>query len=238
MSLDEKVKAFLEFLRIAAWPALIAWLVWYFRDEVKRVITRITKLGLTGAEFAPPAEQVPTPPPKGVSAAAPSAQSPSGGIAPASPQLGSVQQFIDRIKTGISADQLDPSVQAIRKDLTTLSADQAAQVEALTYSVASLNIQLAHERTYRAIFGSQLQLMALMNVDIGVPPDVAKSVYHTAKTAYPDFYRSYTFEQWIRFLQGTGLITIVPNGNYVLTAYGRGLLKYILDQHLPTNKPW
>jgi hypothetical protein len=64
MSLDEKVKAFLEFLRIAAWPALIAWLVWYFRDEVKRVITRITKLGLTGAEFAPPAEQVPTPPPK------------------------------------------------------------------------------------------------------------------------------------------------------------------------------
>src|SRR5262249_5898218 len=131
MSLDEKVKAFLEFLRIAAWPALIAWLVWYFRDEVKRVITRITKLGLTGAEFAPPAEQVPTPPPKGVSAAAPSAQSPSGGIAPASPQLGSVQQFIDRIKTGISADQLDPSVQAIRKDLTTLSADQAAQVEAL-----------------------------------------------------------------------------------------------------------
>jgi len=238
MSIDEKVKALLEFLKIVAWPALIAWLFCYFRDEVRRVIARITKLGLTGAEFAPPPEQVSTPPPKGVSAAAPSAQPPSRDIAYASPQPGSVQQFIDRIKTGISADQLDPSVQAVRNDLTTFGANQAAQVEALTYSVASLNIQLAHERNYRAIFGSQLQLLALMNADIGVPANVARNVYDTAKTTYPEVYRSYTFEQWIGFLQSTGLITIAPNGNYVLTAYGRGLLKYILDQHLATNKPF
>jgi hypothetical protein len=51
-------------------------------------------------------------------------------------------------------------------------------------------------------------------------------------------YRSYTFEQWIGFLQGTGLITIAPNGNYVLTTYGRGLLQYVLNEHLPTNKPF
>jgi len=239
MSLDEKVEAFLEFLKIAAWPALIAWLVWYLRDEVKRAATRITELGLTGAKFAPPTEQVATLPPKGVSAAAPSAQSPSEGIAPASPQPGSVQQFIDRIKRFISVDQLDPSVQAVRNDLTTIiGTDPKAQVEALTYNVASLNIQLAYERSYRAIFGSQLQLMQLMNVDIGVPPNVAKGIYDRAKTTYPEVYRSYTFEQWIGFLQGTGLISIAPNGNYVLTAYGRGLLKYILDMHLATNKPF
>jgi hypothetical protein len=238
MSLDERVKAVLEFLKIAAWPLLIFWLVLYFRDEVKRAITRITELGLTGAKFAPPTEQVATPPPKGVSSAAPSTQSSSGGSAPASAQLGSVQQFIDRMKRFIPADQLDLSVQAVRNDLKTLSADPAAQVEALTYSVASLNIQVAYERSYRIIFGSQLRLMQLMNVDIGVPPDVAKGVYDTAKTAYPEFYRSYTFEQWIWFLQGTGLITIAPNGNYVLSAYGRGLLKYILDQHLATSKPF
>jgi hypothetical protein len=80
--------------------------------------------------------------------------------------------------------------------------------------------------------------MALMNVDMGVPPNVAKGVYDTAKTAYPEVYRSYTFEQWIGYLQGTGLINIAPNGNYVLTRYGRGLLKYILDWHLATNKPF
>src|SRR5262245_45071922 len=44
MSLDEIVKALLELLKIAAWPALIAWLVWYLRDEVKRAATRITEL--------------------------------------------------------------------------------------------------------------------------------------------------------------------------------------------------
>jgi hypothetical protein len=106
MSLDEIVKSILEFLKIAAWPLLIVWLAWYFRDEVKRATTRITELGLTGAKFAPPTEQIATPPPEGVSAAAPSAQPPSEGIASASPKPGSVQQFIDRIKTVISADQL------------------------------------------------------------------------------------------------------------------------------------
>src|SRR5262249_50060135 len=154
------------------------------------------------------------------------------------PPSGSVKQFVDGIKAVISADQLDPSVQAVRKDVTTLSADQTAQMEALTYSTASLNIQLAHERNYRAIFGSQLQLLALMNVDVGVPPNIAKGVYDRAKTDYPKDYHSYTFEQWIGFLQSTGLISVAPNGNYVLTAYGRGLLKYILDFHLATNKPF
>src|SRR5262245_22436193 len=235
MSVDERIKVFLEFLKIVVWPALIAWLAWYFRDEVKRATTRITELGLTGAKFAPPVEQVATPPPKGVSAAAPTAQPQSGDIAPAT---GSVQQFIDGMKRSISADQLDPSAQAVRKDLEILSGDQTAQLEALTYAVASLNIQLAHERNYRVIFGSQLQLMALMNVDVGVPPNVAKGVYDTAKAAYPEVYRSYIFDQWIGFLQDTGLITVAPNGNYVLSAYGRGLLKFILDQHLATNKPF
>src|SRR5262245_39985038 len=134
MSFDEIVKAFLEFLKIAVWPALIFWLVWYLRDEVKRAATRITELGLTGAKFAPPTEQVATRRPRGVASAAPSAHPASGGIAPASAQPGSGQQFIERMKRFISAHQRDPSVQAVRNVLkTTIGADPTAQVEALTY---------------------------------------------------------------------------------------------------------
>jgi hypothetical protein len=66
VSPDDIIKAFIEILKIVAWPALLLWLVWYLRDEVKRVATRITELGLTGAKFAPPPpEQVSSRPQEG-----------------------------------------------------------------------------------------------------------------------------------------------------------------------------
>jgi hypothetical protein len=70
VSIDERIKAFTEVLKIVAWPAIIVWLAWYFRVEVKRVAI--------GLKFAP--KQVPTQPTTGVSAAVPPgpASTPSG----------------------------------------------------------------------------------------------------------------------------------------------------------------
>lgn len=69
MSAEEKVKAFIEVLKIVAWPAIVGWIIWYLRDEIKRAGSRIIELGPAGARFAPPPEQVPTQPTTGVSAA-------------------------------------------------------------------------------------------------------------------------------------------------------------------------
>jgi hypothetical protein len=71
----------------------------------------------------------------------------------------------------------------------------------------------------------------------GVSADVARKFHEEAKAMFPDAYRSYTFEHWITFLVGSGLVT-VGQGNYVLTPYGRGFLKYIVDRGLPPNKPF
>jgi hypothetical protein len=76
-----------------------------------------------------------------------------------------------------------------------------------------------------------------MNVDHGVPQDVARQTYEAAKSTYPEVYRHFPFEHWIGFLQNGGLITVAPSGNYVLTPYGRGFLKYILDRRLSVTKP-
>ena len=46
--------SFLNFLSSLAWPAVVVWLVWYLRDEVKGAAKRITALGYTGAQFADP----------------------------------------------------------------------------------------------------------------------------------------------------------------------------------------
>lgn len=103
---------------------------------------------------------------------------------------------------------------------------------------AALSIQLNHERTYAPIYGSQLRLMVLMNNPGGLDIEGARSVYTETTGAWPDRYKSYTFEQWIGFLTASGLCTLDASNHYQLTPYGRGFLKYILDRRLSSTKPF
>jgi hypothetical protein len=226
----------IELLKVLTWPAVVVWLIWYLRDEVKRAAARIIELGLTGAKFAPP------PPPEQVPPPSPASPLPTPGDSAQSGALAAsdrTQQFIAEIKSRVSEDQLRSSVQALREQLPSRTGtDPKQQVEGLIYFAASLAIQLGHEQVYRSIYGSQLEALAQMIPAGGAPPNVAKDIYERAKASFPDAYRSYTFEQWIRFLFQTGLCQIGPNGDYVLTPYGRGFLKYIVDAHLPPNKPF
>jgi hypothetical protein len=240
MSTDEKVKALLELLKIVAWPAFLAWLIWFLRDEVKHAAARITELGLTGAKFAlsAPPEQIAQSPTASVSEGVGSARG-VGTATAVSSGAGSSALFIASAKAKFSEEQLQPAVQALRRDVeATFGSNPQHQVEGLIYFSASLNVQLIHERNYRMIFGSQLQLLEMMIADAGIPAAVAMNAYNMAKTAHPDIYRSITFEQWIGFLLRAGLCNVAPNGNYVLTPFGRGFLRYIVDMHLPTNKPF
>lgn len=229
MSAEEKFKAFTEILKVVTWPAILVWLVWYLRDAIKRAVGRITEVGLSGAKFAPPPDQIPSAPQQGVSA------TPSGSQ-PAAPIEGGsrLQQFIANVRAFISDEVLDPAVQSVRADLPNkLGSNQADQLEGLIYTTASLNVQVAHERNYNAIFGSQIQLLTQMVPALGIPAQVARNVYAQAKSSYPEFYRTYTFDEWIGFLQQSGLCVVGQGGNYILTPFGRGFLKYIVDRRLP-----
>jgi hypothetical protein len=254
MSLAELIAALTEILKIVAWPSVVLGLVWYFRKEIKGAAPRITELGWAGAKLAPlPHEQIASPPPnEGIGEATASPPS-SGGVVSAavgsargtgradgiSPSTaGSVELYISKLKNIVSEDQLEPAVQAIRRQLaTTIGPTPQDQLEGLIYLAAWLNVQLIHERNSGMIFGSQIRLLAQMNSQPEVTPAEAMQVYNEAKAAYPDFYRSITFEQWIGFLTTAGLCAMGPNGNYVLTPFGHGFMRYIWDRRLPLNKP-
>jgi hypothetical protein len=231
MSLNEKIDAFIKFLSVVAWPAVILWLAWYLRDEIKRVANRTIEAGLSGFKFAAPQpEQIPSPPKEGVAATSPQPPSQTAGGDRIGP-------FIANIRGHLSPEQVEPAAQIVRAELDkTFGSDPADQVEGLVYAVASLNIQLSHERNYNLIYGSQLRLMEQM-IGGGISVEVARRLYEEAKAAFEEVYRNYTFEQWIGFLVRSGLIS-VQDANYVLTPYGRGLLRYILDRQLPPNKPF
>ena len=253
MSADEIVKAVTEILKIVAWPTVVGLIFYYLRQEIKAVAARITEVTTTGFKAAPP-NQNPSAPLSFEAKFIEAETSPSTDASPAGSETeaetspstdASPALYIAKIKAMVSEDQLAGPVKIVRDDLTkNVGPDPKNQVEALTYLSAGLNVQLAHERNYNAIFGSQLQLLEQMNPGIGVPPSVARQIYDAAKAASPEeVYRNYTFDQWIAFLQNGGLITVAEHGlgtvgNYVLTPYGRGFLKYLVDRRLSVNKPF
>ena len=109
------VKATLDFLRIMAWPVLLGFGVWYFRDEIKKSIGRITRVGPTGAEFAP----LPQQPPADTQAL------PSGGAA----------ELIAQIKRENPSDIIEPLVQRVKQDARALTQNAEGQIEALAYAL-------------------------------------------------------------------------------------------------------
>ena len=216
-----------------AWPFVVALVVWYFRNDLKTALKRVTEVGLTGAKFQPPSppeQQIPSP------ASAVTAQElPAPKSDVPAPKPG-VQAYIAQVKSFISADQLDPVLQKLKTDLATV-AMTSDQLEVMLYLAASLTVQLSHERNYNAIFGSQINLLAQANSAGGIAPAMANALYEQAKAANPIFAAAYKFDQWIGYLINASLLTQSQTGAYVLTNYGRGFLKYILDRQLPVNKP-
>jgi hypothetical protein len=216
----------IDIVKALAWPAVVAWVVWYLRDELKAAAKMLTEIGPTGAKFAPPQQVVET-----TAVVALGSEKASGTGVTASHN---VQAFIGQVKSVISDDQLQPMLQKIRHDLSSMAGEnQRDQIEALLYNSASLSVQLAHERTYNVIFGSQLTLLAQANGVNGLSQAAARGLFEQiAKPANP----SLSFEQWIAYLTNSGLMQLDPLGNYVLTIYGRGFLKYIVDRKLSVFK--
>jgi hypothetical protein len=210
-------------------------LVWYFRADIKAGFRRVTKIG--PIELA--AEQTPSRPtePVRVTATTPVVGAPEVG-ALQSGASGGLQQVIATIAALVSKDQLDQVMQATRDGL--LAANKITEPkdlsEALLHYSAALAITLSHERNYRGIFGSQIQLLRQMETVADIDRSSASAIYEAARAANPEPYRYFTFDHWLLFLQQAGLVANAPNGNYVLTAFGRGFLRYILSQQLPLAK--
>jgi hypothetical protein len=66
--------------------------------------------------------------------------------------------------------------------------DPRDQGELLLYYAAALAVVLNHERNYRAIFGSQLELLMQMDIERGMGPSAARAFYDAAKAATPNAY--------------------------------------------------
>ncbi len=83
-----------------------------------------------------------------------------------------------------------------------------------------------YEVTWAYIFRSQI--LALMEINRRLLPIAeVKAFYDKAAVEYPDYYATYSFEQWMEFMKSHTLIIWHPSGMVEITVQGRDFLKFL-----------
>jgi hypothetical protein len=194
----------LDYLDVLAWPVLVAstliYVFWRFRENMSGLIDRIVEVRVPGG---------------GALGIAPPQQ-------PANVDEAVLDDDEDEILTQIVNDY-----EAQLQERGEQYEQQEAQLRSDLF-IARLELDL--ERTYRWIFGSQIQaLRALQDAHpASVPRTLVEPIFDAAKAQYPDFHRASTFETWIRFLLNEGiagsLVEQLGDGTCKVTLKGTAFL--------------
>src|SRR5262249_1573960 len=104
----------------------------------------------------------------------------------------------------------------------------------LIRAVAIFRVWAAHERTYRLITGSQLELLLRANT-APVKTDTARQMYETAKANHPNWYNDFAFETWVSFPMNVGFLREEPSGLRI-TLLGQDFLHYLINNSLTGPK--
>ena len=224
---------------VLGWPVAALFLGLLFRKPLTELVGRINNIKAPGIEVAaPPAiaqidAKVPISPPAALKGEiAPISTEPAivpSAMTPLSPEILDEKRAAVR-SFGHGLPMVDESVQSIKTELVGLDLPLASEdtAEILVRHLATTQLMVRCERTHRAIFGSQIVALHLMNNGGPQPDRALMSLFENARAQEPRFYGSYTFENWIGFLIGEAAVLKTDNSELsAITVYGRTYLEYI-----------
>lgn len=192
-----------------AWPSIVATGGYYYREEIRGLFKRVQKIGLGGAQFETTPAQVPTTVEKNIV----SNQLRDVGLART--------PFMSEVERRLLAD-LDSTPDEKRLPL-------------LVRLLAQARIELACERIYSIIFGSQIRgLRELEKAGGQVPIKDAQEFFGSVKTEFPEFYDKIDFWDWISYLTRSDLV-VTSTEDVELTPFGRDFLLYLAARGLPNR---
>jgi hypothetical protein len=198
-----------------AWPSVVLILglvaIFVFRQPLSRFIDRARKVGKCGVEAGPPGQEV------GV------------GIKP-SPADELLKVFDNTL--------LVQREQFICAELDRQGIKQTAERErVLVRHLAGLSIAQSFEAAYSYIWGSQLAVLQFLNSAgaAGVAVDQIQPWYQSAASQSPDLYASYTFDQWLGYLESHSLIRRAA-GAVAITLEGREFLRFLIERGYRLHK--
>lgn len=95
--------------------------------------------------------------------------------------------------------------------------------------------QLAFERIYRVIYGSQISLLNQLNTVNYLEKEFVESFFLKAKQYYAESYKQITFDKWLEFILKKELC-IIDSTNYYLTPLGKEFLIYMVQNGMQEQK--
>jgi hypothetical protein len=206
----ELFKGLLELLKSLIWPGLILGLLYWWQNDIRTLMPRLKKVGPAGAEFADDKTQI----------------------------IENVRQSVDS-QNLLDFDGLDRTPfmaeveKSILRDVNLVENDK--RIPLLARHLAQSRLEVAFERVYSFIFGSQIDTLRKLKT-AGGSANVgdAHEFFDAVKKQFPDFYAKSSFGEWFSYLSGSGLAVI--NGSSVrLTPLGDEFLTYIDSRGLPTR---
>jgi hypothetical protein len=210
----------IELIKALAWPITIFSIVTFFRSEIRALIPRLKKAGLSGVELSDEAEK----------------QSDTKKIAVdlSSITTDKLTQFEGMNRTK-AMTELELS---LKSDLTKLIKENKFNNEqTVDYIINRLAIArlLKHfDNVYSGIFGSQIALIYKLKSN-KLQKKEAKTFFDDAKEKEPEFYKEYSFSKWAMYLKNMQLVE-EKDSIFTITAIGADFLQYILDNALSLEK--
>ncbi len=108
--------------------------------------------------------------------------------------------------------------------------EQRARVLLAVCAFAGVTVEL--ERVYSTIFGSQIRLLEALNVQEPLPREQLKPFYTEGAAQHPEFFKKYSFDQYLTYMTATGLIEI-KDQTATITLKGRTLLTFLIQEKKP-----
>jgi hypothetical protein len=144
---------------------------------------------------------------------------------------------VEQLATAMQSPMLTEQENFILNNLDSLTTDHKEREKMLIKLLAASQISVAFERTYIYIFGSQIAMLQALNSIPGGFESMSalRPFYEQAKAKHPDFYGSYSFENWLSFLQ-TQLLILEQDEKIGITVRGKEFLKYMIQQNYSFNK--
>ena len=130
----------------------------------------------------------------------------------------------------------DPVLDEAEVDTRRLMPD--ADTDQLYTVVAGLGLALGFEKLHKAIYGSQLAVLQLLNQagTVGLEARTLRPIYDQAAGQYPAIYSSDSFDRWLSFPEGN-LVLRRDADQVFLTPRGRSFLVYLIRQGYLLAKP-
>lgn len=213
-----------ELLTVFAWPLSVALMVIVlgiffmirFRESLAEFIGRVRKISKGGIDAADRTAQ---------------------NVAKAEQDQGPSSEELMRV---FDSPILLEQEAEIKKDLEEKGPkDPAQKINVLIRHLAGAQIGYRFEATYSMIFGSQIAILEHLN-PLGEAGDTIEGIrefYELSCKRYPEFYKAYSFDRYLSFLESSVLIK-KANGRICITVAGREFLTYLAKAAKFVTKPY